>query len=216
MTQALEFLTRLHPLFPWSLLTLAIWASVFAIRRWAPLLWTVPTLVFVRDWAIAKWPDSDDAILDLWKAWQALPSILAGALFGAWQMGSDPSAAWKGAAAGALAPALHYLLRALPFLPYLGKLGKVRAPGLPMLVFALLAGACAAVNANTVRDARRVIAELVCANENAPRLGLSVEDVRKGYCAADAVIAPFLERVDKDPDAAVGVATQAVGTCKPE
>jgi hypothetical protein len=137
MTEFLASLSALHPLLPWSLLTLAIWLGVYLLRRFAPVLWTVPTLVFVRDWAVAKWPDSDDAILDLWKVVQALPSIMTGALVGAWQMGSDPSAAWKGAAVGSLAPALHYLLRALPFLPYAGKLGKTKPPALMLVAFLL-------------------------------------------------------------------------------
>jgi hypothetical protein len=214
MQQLLETLAGVHPLLPWSILTLAIWVSVFAIRKWTPLLWTVPTLVWARDWAIARWPESDDAILDLWKVVQALPAILTGALVGAWQMGSDPSAAWKGAAAGALAPAIHYLMRALPFLPYLGKLGKARPPRLLLLVLAASGVSCAALRAQDVRDARHVIAEILCARENAPRLGLSVEDVRRGYCAADAVIAPFLDRVEKNPDEAVGLATTPpVGAC---
>lgn len=209
----LQYLEGLNPLLPWSVLTLAIWASVYLIRRWAPVLWTIPTLVWARDWAIAQWPDSDDAILDLWKVYQTLPSVLAGALVGAWQMCSDPAAAWKGAAAGALAVAWHHLLKALPFIPYLGKLGKFRVPRMPMLVFALLGSGCAGLKAQDVRDASRVIAEILCARENAPRLGLSFDDVREGYCAADAVIGPYLDRVDKAPDESVGLATQAVGTC---
>jgi hypothetical protein len=213
MEALLNTLAGVHPLLPWSILTLAIWLGAYAVRKFAPALWRVPALLSLRDQLLAAYPQAATLWELAWGVWQALPSVGAGALLGAWQLGTEPGAAWKGAIAGAIAPLWHHAAKALPWLPYLGRLGKVRLPRLPMLIFALLAGACAAINASTVRDARRVIAELLCARENAPRLGLSVEDVRRGYCAADAVIGPYLDRVERAPDESVGLATQAVGAC---
>jgi hypothetical protein len=194
MTQLLATLAGIHPLLPWSLLTLAIWFGVYAIRKWAPLLWTVPTLVWARDWAIARWPESDDAILDLWKVVQALPAILTGALVGAWQMGSDPAAAWKGAAAGALAPAIHYLMRALPWLPYIGKLGRPSVPKTGLLVLAgFVVWSCA-----TWKPAAKTANELardMCALFFSEAQGISFEDAAEMACDTHEKVKPFLDEL---------------------
>jgi len=67
------------------------------------------------------------ALLDLWPSVSApvsrvllgLPSVIMGAAVGASALNVDPLAAVKGAVAGALAPIIHHVLKALP-VPYRG------------------------------------------------------------------------------------------------
>lgn len=103
------WLVALHPSAPWVLLTVAIWASAALCRRYAPAAWS---------WMASVGPESGH----LSDVWQALPSVLSGALAGAALTGGDYAGLWKGALAGTLSPLLHWLLKKSP-IPYTGKLG---------------------------------------------------------------------------------------------
>jgi hypothetical protein len=192
---------------PWVLLTLSIWIGVALTRHFLPKLWNVSTFVFARDRLVKAYPDLQGFFVSLWHAVQTWPSLALGVLVGAYQLGTSPADAWKGLAFGLFAPLLHHLLKILKKPPTLAVMG--------LWLLAVLG--CSAVPLSDIRDANRVIAEILCARENAPRLGLSIEDVRKGYCAADAVLRPFLDRVQTNPDEAVGLATEPpAGTCPKE
>lgn len=188
---------------PWVLLTIGIYVAVAIIRAVIPKLWSVSTLLFLRDRAVKAYPDLEGFFVGAWHLVQTWPSLATGALIGAYQLGSSPGDAWKGVAFGMFAPLLHHLLKILK-----------KPPTLAVLAFLSLG--CSSVRPADIRDANRVVAEILCARENAPRLGLSLEDVRKGYCAADAVLRPFLDRVQANPDEAVGLATtEPAGACPP-
>lgn len=197
MQALLAYLTALHPLLPWSLLTLAIWLSVYLLRRYVPLLWELPAALSLREIAFAKLPDLKPALSALWTVWQGLPSILLGALVGAWQLGSDPGAAWKGAAAGALAPALHHLLKALPFIPYRGELGaKSKLPpasGSFVLALLLVTPGCAnwKPSARTVNDVARELCSLFFAE----RQSISIEEAAETACETREQLDPWIEQV---------------------
>lgn len=117
MQQIIDYLTSVHITLPWALLTLAIWLTQWAVRVWVPTFWE----------RIANVPfpvDAGPAIKIARKSWQALPSVLSGAIVGAVMMGDDPGAAWLGAMAGFAAPIWHEVLKNLPG-PYRG--GKAPA-----------------------------------------------------------------------------------------
>lgn len=104
-------LETVHPAAPWAVLTTAVWLAVYVVRRYLPDVWTrLETL------GPANAPAST--------VFQALPSVLAGALAGVALTGGDYREAWKGAAAGALAPLVHHVLKALPVVPYRGAKGE--------------------------------------------------------------------------------------------
>lgn len=103
-------LETVHPAFPWALLTFAVWGAVYGTRRWAPTAWA-----FLEGYG----PKGNPAA----NVFQALPSVMAGALAGVFLTGGDYHQAWKGAAAGALAPLVHHALKALP-VPYRGAAGR--------------------------------------------------------------------------------------------
>lgn len=103
MTPLAEF----HPALPWALLTLAIWAVVALVRRWLPDAWE-----WAADLPFVSLAQLGPVVLAARKAWQALPSVAAGALLAALSS-DDPSAAYYGALAGLGAPVWHECLRAL-------------------------------------------------------------------------------------------------------
>lgn len=88
------------------LVTGAVWAAVYAVRRWLPRAWL----------PLTRWPSPDSSAAHVV---QSLPSVLLGAAVGV-PSGDAALAVW-GAAAGALAPLWHHALRALPG-PYEGAL----------------------------------------------------------------------------------------------
>lgn len=105
-----------HPaLFPITMVA-ALWVTQWAVRRWAPQLWE----------RTANWPfragllDFDVAMR---KVWQALPSVLGGAVLMWLASGGSLMELAAGAAFGALAPAWHELLKWLP-----GPYGSKRSP----------------------------------------------------------------------------------------
>lgn len=103
-------LESIHPATPWAVLTIAVWAAVYGTRRWAPTVWARLE---------GFGPQGNPAA----NVFQALPSVMAGALAGVFLTGGDYHQAWKGAAAGALAPLVHHVLKALP-VPYQGANGR--------------------------------------------------------------------------------------------
>lgn len=202
---------------PWVLLTIGIYVAVAIIRAVIPKLWSVSTLLFLRDRAVKAYPDLEGFFVGAWHLVQTWPSLATGALIGAYELGSSPGDAWKGVAFGLFAPLLHHLLKILRKPPTLAVLGFLSLSALMVLGSPAATLGCSSVRPADIRDASRVVAEILCARENAPRLGLSIEDVRKGYCAADAVLRPFLDRVQANPDEAVGLATtEPAGTCPKE
>lgn len=102
-------LETVHPAAPWAFLTLAVWLSVYVVRRYLPDAWAA-----LEKFGPVQAPAST--------VFQALPSVMAGALAGVALTGGDYREAWKGAAAGALAPLVHHVLKALP-VPYRGAKG---------------------------------------------------------------------------------------------
>jgi hypothetical protein len=211
MQNLLASLTALHPLLPWGLLTLAIWLSAYVFRKLVPKLWELPAALALRESAFQRFPDLRPALSFLWSVWQGLPSVLLGALVGAWQLGSDPGAAWKGAIAGALAPALHHVLKALPFIPYRGELGGTsRVPPLPpgfVLVLALgLLQSCSNWKpaARTVNDVARELCSLFFAE----RQSISLEEAAKTACETREQLDPWIEQVLAAKQAAGAAATK--------
>ncbi len=144
-----EFPAELLLALPWIGLTLAIWLAQYLVRRYLPRAWEVPANVPFGSANLAG------PLKLLRKVWQGLPSVLAGALAGAYLSGTSSENAWKGALAGALAPVWHELLKALPG-PYDGgstpppppavrdgdTLRIPRAPRVPLFGIALLIAAC--------------------------------------------------------------------------
>jgi AcrR family transcriptional regulator len=103
-----NWLTAINPNAPYLALTLISWAVCWALRTWAPTLWS----------AVAAWGPPGSPVAHLV---QALPSVVASAVVAALGTGLDPWAAAKGAAAGLLAPLLHHALKVAP-VPYRGAL----------------------------------------------------------------------------------------------
>lgn len=141
---ALDWLSLQHPALPWVVMTAVIWLTALVARKIMPTKWE----------ALARWPFGDadlkPAGMLAFKIWQGVPSVLAGAILAAATMRLDYGLLWKGALAGACAPILHELLKALPFVPYRGGPGD-GPPGasggggvgvLACLVLSLLTGGC--------------------------------------------------------------------------
>lgn len=105
-------LESIHPAAPWVLLTLAIFAAVYAVRKWLPGAWAALDRVTLR---------GDHRTLSA--LLQSLGVTGASAIAAVFLSGGDFGAAWRGAMAGALAPVLHWVLRLAP--------GPYGAPGAP-------------------------------------------------------------------------------------
>lgn len=95
---ARDWLAAIHPLAPWLALTVCIFAPQYAVRKFRPLWWERFALLG---------PEARLAS----KVWQGLPSVLLGALCGAYVSGGDARVAFYGALAGALAPLKHELMK---------------------------------------------------------------------------------------------------------
>lgn len=109
IARAYTALSAVHPLAPWLVLTAAIFAPQYAVRKWRPLWWERFALLGPEA-ALAS------------KIWQGLPSVLLGATWAAFASGGDLRAAFYGALAGALAPLKHEAMKRIPnsVLPYVG------------------------------------------------------------------------------------------------
>lgn len=99
--------TNISPAAPWVILTFGIWFGAWLTRRYLPKVW---------DYMANLGPENETAA----HVWQALPSLLAGALFEASTTG-DYATAWRGALVGAGAPLWHHLMKKSP-IPYTGAL----------------------------------------------------------------------------------------------
>jgi hypothetical protein len=116
---------------PWLGLTVAIWFTTYLIRKYAPQAWRFSAMLAIREWLILDVIPAESlkrfypVVEFVWGTWQALPAVLAGAITEALQTGQPVAAAWKGALAGAFAPLLHHVLKALP-VPYQGAVGATR------------------------------------------------------------------------------------------
>lgn len=112
---------------PWALLTVVIWVAVLLTRKYLPLGWNVVAFLWLRDRLIAAYPDLKTWLPQAWHVVQGLPSILVGALYGAYLTGQNPRDQWLGVLFGAGAPLLHHLLKILG-----------RPPALTLLALCLL------------------------------------------------------------------------------
>jgi hypothetical protein len=111
-----DSLALIHPDAPWVGLTLGIWLVQWALRRWAPGVWSV----------LFSWVPADMGKMSRSVA-MGLPSVIVGAALPAMAAGVDWRAAAIGAGMGAIAPLWHHLLRAAPG-PYQGALRRAGAP----------------------------------------------------------------------------------------
>ncbi len=92
------FLSAEHPALPWILLTIGVWGSIWAFRKWLPSVWA--TIAALAPTA------------GLSKVVQGLPAVLLGSLASVALTGGDYQKAWLGALCGALAPFLHEGMKA--------------------------------------------------------------------------------------------------------
>lgn len=103
---------------PYLLVTACAFALVYAWRRYHPKSW-----LWVESWLpFAERLDAVEALAH--HIALSLPSVVIGAALAALATGGAVLPAVLGAVAGAGAPLLHHLRKALPFDPYRGALGK--------------------------------------------------------------------------------------------
>jgi hypothetical protein len=127
---------NVHPIAPWALLTVLIFLSVYASRKFCPKLWLWFDLV-TPDGAVGH-------------AVQGLPSVALGALAAAFTAGpGNYGFVWCGLVSGALAPILHLLMKWAPFIPYQGAIAQI-AKSVGIVAIVLLAFSGCGVPAKTV------------------------------------------------------------------
>ena len=109
LTQAREGLASIHPAAPLVALLIAIWIPQWAARRWFPGTWELlADLPFIKFAKLGPW------LKRARKAWQAMPSAMAGAGMVALTTGGDASAAAVGALMGLGVPVWHEFLKKMP------------------------------------------------------------------------------------------------------
>ncbi len=142
---------------PWLGLTLALFVAQYLLRRFAPNFW---------EWC-ANIPFGDPvdrtaAVTYARRAWQALPSVVGGAVLVALFTHANVHLAAWGALAGLGAPLLHHLAKWLPWLPYMGatNTGKLDVSALIVL---LLCGCAPAHTAAEEADEDKCIARVAAA-----------------------------------------------------
>jgi len=108
-------LNAINPELIWALLALAVFVICYLLRRFAPSVWE--RLVAIYPVSV----DTSGAVVALRKVQQSWPSALLGAVLPVLMTGGDTKLALKGALVGLLAPVIHELAKALPFLPYRGE-----------------------------------------------------------------------------------------------
>jgi len=107
LSQLHIWLENLHPATPWALLTAAILVLQWGVRRAFPDLWE----------RVANLPPNfeayqlDGLVAAARKAWQALPSVLIGALYSAAVSGGSFRELWIGALSGVLAPVSYEIAK---------------------------------------------------------------------------------------------------------
>jgi len=102
------WLYSIHPALPWALIPLSSWLANWAIRRWSPTLW---------ERCARLGPGAVGSMAS--KAFQALPSIVTGAIVSALASGLDLRQTVLGALVGLGAPIWHEFLKNMPG-PYRG------------------------------------------------------------------------------------------------
>ena len=90
--------TTVHPLAPWVAMVGLVFAALYAVRKWAPGVW---------QWAADKGPIGVAAS----KCFQALPSVLLGALIVSISTGADVKLTVIGAVTALAAPLGHEVLK---------------------------------------------------------------------------------------------------------
>lgn len=165
--------TNIHPSAPWVILTLAIFLGVYATRKWIPALWT--------------WFDSITPDGALGKAIQSLPMIAAGAIFTAFSVHGNYAILWWGAVAGAAAPALHQILKVLPFIPYQGAVAKSAPPVITTIALLMALGIVGCSSLGHVSDPTidSYIGDACALLGKNNRPQLQDEAVRQGISLAD-------------------------------
>lgn len=153
-------------LLPYILVTLSAYGSFYAWRKLAPKSWL---------WVEARVPfalelNSGEELAK--NILLGLPSVLAGAFFGALSSGLDPKVTVLSAVAGAFAPLLHHTRKALPFDPYRGAVADVqpdipKSPQLPLFPVLCL---CLALVGCSTRGASSVPCD---ASDHAAQLALT-------------------------------------------
>lgn len=112
------YLSTLGPEARWSALVSAIFLIVYLVRKFAPKVW----LAFeVHSPFVVADPAPVLAVLH--KVFQAIPSVIMGAVIPALLSGGDWKAAGIGALVGMIPPVQHELAKWSP-IPYRGELGK--------------------------------------------------------------------------------------------
>jgi hypothetical protein len=103
---------------PYLLVTACVFALVYAWRKLHPRswLWLKSRLPYATEFDAAEALAHNIAL--------SLPSVVIGAALAALATGGGVLPAVLGAVAGAGAPLLHHIRKALPFDPYRGALGK--------------------------------------------------------------------------------------------
>jgi hypothetical protein len=119
LAQARLWLANLDPAAPAVTLMLGVFLTIYSIRRWFPRVW----LLVEKTVPVVDAIDYRPAATILWKAWQAWPAALLGAVTSALATGGSVSGALKGAALGLAVAVIHELAAA-----YKGKLGGPPKP----------------------------------------------------------------------------------------
>lgn len=134
---AWAWLAAQNAVLPYLAVTLVVYALIYIWRKVSPRswLWIEARLPWFEEFTKGEELAQNIAM--------ALPSLLLGAVVTAvtTYTGSSEKGAFAayvlttvlGAFAGAFAPLLHHVRKALPFDPYRGALGKVKPPVLPVL-----------------------------------------------------------------------------------
>lgn len=136
---AWTWLATANALAPYSVVTLAAFGLIYAWRKLSPKSWL---------WLESRLPFAaaiDDAENMAKNVVLSLPSLVIGAALASLAGGVTFPVALFGALAGACAPLLHHVRKALPFDPYRGALGddspkNPHVPPLPALLCFLLLG----------------------------------------------------------------------------
>lgn len=103
----------------WSALVFGIFLLVYLVRKFLPQLWL--RFELHSPFVVA---DPQPVLALLHKTYQALPSVVLGAVIPAVLSGGDWKAAGIGAALGLVPPLQHELAKWIKWLPYQGKLGE--------------------------------------------------------------------------------------------
>ncbi len=173
----------------WGALPVLLWFVQYLVRRYLPNLWER----FANLGPFGS-VDAGPVLMLARKAWQALPSAVAGAVVLAAMTGGDVHAAALGAIKGALAPLLHEVLKWSP-LPYQGATLTGKLPVSALLVF-LLAG-CAP--ARSLPPPCPAIEQLKL-DAKIAQVKAGCDDDPMGECPA--LVAEYEAKVDAVPDEA--------------